>query len=126
MGNMKPAELVNLPYRKELNKIQSLLNKLPENLGLQGNAERLAALRTATAAFEPLVDADEAATRDMLNKGKVLGTALETPSCSEGTPRRRSDLRHPPPLHPFRTRRPTRPRDSAHPAGVIIVTTVTG
>ena len=65
---MKPAELVNLPYRKELNKIQSLLNKLPENLGLQGNAERLAALRTATAAFEPLVDDDEAATRDMLNK----------------------------------------------------------
>jgi hypothetical protein len=75
MGGTNPAQLVNLPYRKELNKIESLFNKLPENPQLQGNAEKLATLKTVTTEFKPLVDADEAATRDMLNKGKVLGTA---------------------------------------------------
>jgi hypothetical protein len=75
MGNTKPAELVNLPYRKELTKVDSLFNKLPENPQLQGDPAKLAALKTVVAEFGTFVDADEAATRDMLNKGKALATA---------------------------------------------------
>jgi hypothetical protein len=76
MGGTKPGNLVNLPYRKELNKINSLFNKLPENPNLSGDPEKLATLKTTVGTFEPLVKADEAATRDMIAKGKEATKAM--------------------------------------------------
>jgi len=75
MGNTKPGKLVELPYRKELTKIASLFKQLPDNPELQGDPEKLAALKAAVAEFEPLVTADEAATRDQTSKGTAATKA---------------------------------------------------
>ncbi len=76
MGGTRPGEVVKRTHRSQLTKIGSLLNTLPDNPHLRGDPAKLSQLEATVASFEPIVAADEAATRDWRAKGKDSTKAM--------------------------------------------------
>jgi hypothetical protein len=73
LNSTLPSALVDLPYAAEITKTQGLLDKLPADL--QGDAQKLAELKAALAALEPLVKDQEQKGRAKLAAGAKLAQA---------------------------------------------------